>query len=108
MSVNTEYELGDLLLVFLDKITHVNQIYIIYKSYDSDLDEVTGYPINKEGLDLAKLDNDETISTFRRETPYTISGFSKSKYISLIENPSLSLDSTQKYYYDQIISRLDV
>lgn len=108
MSINTEYELGDLLLIFLDRLTTVNQVYLIYKSYDSELDEITGYPLNKDGLDLARLDNDETNYSFRRETPYTLSGFSKSKAVKVIEDPGLSLDSTQKYYYDQIMSRLDV
>lgn len=101
----TEYELGDLIVIVLSGNIGGNQIMCIYKSYDSEIDQVTVYPLNKIGLEIAKFDNDETQEFQHRELPYTVSNYSKANTF-IIDLPYLSLDSTQKYYYDQIQSRL--
>jgi len=101
----TEYTLGDLIVINFTKNYHYNQVMGIYKSYDADLNEVTIYPLNKEGLELVKYDKDEEQRGLHRTLPYVISNFSSAKTF-LIENPYVSLDSSQKYYYDQIISRI--
>lgn len=101
----TEYTTGDLIVIVLGKMYHTNQIIGIYKSYDSELDEVTIYPLTSEGLQIAKYDNDETQELMHRERPYVISNYSKANTF-IIETPHLSLDSSQKYYYDQIQTRL--
>lgn len=103
--METEYELGDLLVIHIDENVHTNQVMGIYKSYDETMDRVTIYPLDKEGLQLAKYDADEAQTGFYRTTPYEIAGFKKSK-VTLIENPYLTLDSAQTYYYEQIIARL--
>jgi hypothetical protein len=101
----TEYSQGDLIVIVLSKIITHNQIMGIYKSYDSELDEVTIYPLTKEGLEIAKFDAGEDQEFTHRELAYTVSNYSKANTF-IIDNPSATLDTLQKYYYDQIQSRL--
>lgn len=101
----TEYNLGDLIVIVLENNYHKNQEMGIFKSYDSEKDEVSIYPLTKEGLSLAKEDNEETQEFLHRVTPYLITNYSKANTF-IIDNPALSLDTLQKYYYDQIISRI--
>lgn len=103
--MNTTYELGDLIMIFIERNYSTNQVMGIYKSYDDELDQVTIYPLTSEGLEIAKFDNNETQLGIHRQLAFTVSGFAKAKTI-LIENPYLTMDSSEKYYYDQIQSRI--
>lgn len=103
--METDYELGDLIVIHLNENVHYNQVMGIYKSYDETMDRVTIYPLTKEGLELAKYDADEVQSGFYRTTPFEIAGFKKAK-VTLIENPYVTMDSSQTYYYEQISARL--
>lgn len=103
--MENEYEKGDLIIIHLAENVFGNQVMGIYKSYDETMDRVTIYPLTREGLELAKYDADEAQTGFYRTTPYEIAGFKKAK-VTLLENPYLTMDSTQAFYYAQILSRL--
>jgi hypothetical protein len=101
----TEYTLGDLIVIVLGKNISYNQVMGIYKSYDPESDQVTIYPVTSEGLQIAKFDAGETQELLHRELAFTVSNYSKANTF-IIDTPNITLDSSQKYYYDQIQSRL--
>lgn len=104
--METNYEKGDLIIIHLSENVHYNQIMGIYKSYDKTMKRITLYPLTKEGLELAKYDADEAQTGFYRTVPFEVGITPDKTKITLIENPYITMDSSQKYYYEQISSRL--
>lgn len=100
-----EYEKGDLIVIVANKLYNTNQTMAIFKSYDSELDQVTLYPLTSRGLELAKFDTDEEQLLMHSTIPFVVTNYSKAQTF-IIDTPSLTLDTLQKYYYDQIIARI--
>ncbi len=104
-NIDTLYELGDLLLVVFPDIVSTNQILMVYKSYDSDLNQARGYTLDKDGRAQRIVDNDESYTGIYRKETLCIPNFDKCT-VTIIENPYILLDSAQQYYYNEIQSRI--
>lgn len=99
-----ELQKGDLIIVTPEVNYDEVSFLCVFDSVD-DNSEMTYYPLDKDGLDVAKYNNgdfDNGEEGFFRTTPFTMTK-AKSKVLRKIDD---NLSGTRKYYYDEITQRL--
>lgn len=106
MSSTTDYTEGDLVLVTFKYVVETPSKLVVFKELDTENNRLYCYSLDDRGLTLAKYENgeyDDGQSGFFSTQPYYISN---TDLCELQEMDSEKLDSTKKYYYDEIVSRL--
>jgi len=101
-SPNKVIEHGGQLIIFKEMKTKICDP-INPNSNIEETDTMVYYPLTKEGLEVANYDNTGTITSLQRIKEYTINYIKSDNLLKLDSN---KLNSTNTYFYNQIIALL--